>query len=55
MVLVLDLSYSTPPPLINKPEDTKPWAKPKSIPPCIPCITLLKIPAKYTAACETDE
>ena len=50
-----DLSYKTPPAQINKPDETKPWANPKVIAPSIPCIVLLKIAIKYTAAWHTDE
>jgi hypothetical protein len=35
---------------MNKPEETKPWAKPRTIPPSIPCIVLLNTPNRYTAA-----
>jgi hypothetical protein len=43
---VEDLSYKIPPAQINKPEETKPWAKPKSIEPSIPNIELLNAPIK---------
>jgi hypothetical protein len=50
-----DLSYNTPPAHINKPDETKPCASPKVIPPSIPCKVLLNTPKRYTAACDTDE
>jgi len=50
-----DLSYNTPPAHINKPDETKPCANPKVIPPSIPCKVLLNTPKRYTAACDTDE
>jgi hypothetical protein len=42
--LVEDLSYKIPPAHINNPEETKPWAKPKVIPPSIPWSVLLNTP-----------
>ena len=40
---------------MNKPAETKPWAKLRVIEPSIPCIELLNAAIKYTAACDTEE
>ena len=52
--LVDDLSYNIPPTHMNSPDDTNPWAKPKTILPSIPCTVLLNAPNKYTAAWDTE-